>query len=278
MKLTERIHLCGSGAFGLTPDGDCHCYVLDGGSELALIDCGLAGNPQSILFQMEKDGLDISRLKYVLLTHAHPDHSNGCAWLREHLGIQVIASGFEAQILEKGLLDREHLIVSHRTEEGCQRSREKFGIEATQDNMRVVEVSQCIVLAVKPQYYQQVIRQIRDNISAGHLIISIAPGKTLAWLEECFVKDVKVVRTMPNTPAQVGAGMTGICANSLVTADELHAVKRIFASFGRAEVVSESMMDAVVSVSGSAPAYVFLFLEALADAAVGGGIPPEKGH
>lgn len=105
MKLTERIHLCGSGAFGLTPDGDCHCYVLDGGSELALIDCGLAGNPQSILFQMEKDGLDISRLKYVLLTHAHPDHSNGCAWLREHLGIQVIASGFEAQILEKGLLE-----------------------------------------------------------------------------------------------------------------------------------------------------------------------------
>lgn len=189
-----------------------------------------------------------------------------------------MASAMIKGILEKGLLDREHLIVSHRTEEGCQRSREKFGIEATQDNMRVVEVSQCIVLAVKPQYYQQVIRQIRDNISAGHLIISIAPGKTLAWLEECFVKDVKVVRTMPNTPAQVGAGMTGICANSLVTADELHAVKRIFASFGRAEVVSESMMDAVVSVSGSAPAYVFLFLEALADAAVADGMPRKMAY
>lgn len=72
--------------------------------------------------------------------------------------------------------------------------------------------------------------------------------------------------------------MTGICANSLVTADELHAVKRIFASFGRAEVVSESMMDAVVSVSGSAPAYVFLFLEALADAAVADGMPRKMAY
>ena len=105
MKLTERIYLCGSGAFGLTPEGDCHCYVLDGGSELALIDCGLAANPQAILLQMERDGLDIKKLNYVLLTHAHPDHSNGCAWLKEHLGIQVIASEFEAQILEKGILE-----------------------------------------------------------------------------------------------------------------------------------------------------------------------------
>ena len=70
MKLTQGIHLCGSGAFGLTPAGDCHCYVLDGGSELALIDCGIAGHPQAILLQMEKDGLDIGKLKYLFLTHA----------------------------------------------------------------------------------------------------------------------------------------------------------------------------------------------------------------
>ena len=87
-------------------------------------------------------------------------------------------------ILEKKLLDREHLIVSHLTEEGCRGSREKFGIEATQDNLRVVQVSQCIVLAVKPQCYQQVIRQIRNQVSGKHLIISIAPGKTIKWLEE----------------------------------------------------------------------------------------------
>lgn len=105
MKLTQGIHLCGSGAFGLTPAGDCHCYVLDGGSELALIDCGLAGNPQAILLQMEKDGLDIGKLKYLFLTHAHPDHANGSAWLRKHLGVQVAASAFEARVMEQGLLE-----------------------------------------------------------------------------------------------------------------------------------------------------------------------------
>ncbi len=189
-----------------------------------------------------------------------------------------MASAMIKGILEKKLLDRENLIVSHLTEEGCRRSRETFGIEATQDDLRVVDISQCVILAVKPQFYQQVIRQIRDNVSAGHLIVSIAPGKTIQWLEECFVKDVKIVRTMPNTPAQVGAGMTGICANSQVTPEELRMVCRIFGSFGKAEVLPEAMMDAVVSVSGSSPAYVFMFLEALADAAVAEGMPRQMAY
>lgn len=105
MELTRRVHLCGSGAFGLTCEGDCHCYVLDGGNELALIDCGLARNPQAILQQMEKDGLDIGKLRYLLLTHAHPDHANGCSWFQEHMEIRIMASKFEAQVMEYGLLE-----------------------------------------------------------------------------------------------------------------------------------------------------------------------------
>lgn len=189
-----------------------------------------------------------------------------------------MASAMIKGILERKLLDREQLIVSHLTEEGCRRSREAFGIEAVLDNLRVVEVSQCIVLAVKPQYYQQVIRQIRDHVTGSHLIVSIAPGKTIQWLEECFVKDVKLVRTMPNTPAQVGAGMTGICANENVTPEELRVICRIFESFGKAEVVPESVIDAVVSASGSSPAFVFLFIEALADAAVAEGMPRKMAY
>ncbi|MCI8813992.1 MAG: pyrroline-5-carboxylate reductase [Lachnospiraceae bacterium] len=183
-----------------------------------------------------------------------------------------MASAMVKGILDQQLLDREHLIVSDQSEECCQRLREKFGIEATQDNLKVVDEARCIVLAVKPQYYQEVIRQIRDDISVSHLIVTIAPGKTLQWLEDCFVKDVKLIRTMPNTPAQVGAGMTGICANDRVTREELRMVCRIFNSFGKSAVLPESTMDAVVAVSGSSPAYVFLFLEALADAAVADGM------
>lgn len=181
-------------------------------------------------------------------------------------------------IFGQNLLDREHVIVSDASEEACLRLRKAFDIETTQDNLKVVESAQCIVLAVKPQFYQTVIRQIRDNISDSHLIVTIAPGKTIEWLEECFVKDVKIVRTMPNTPAQVGEGMTGICANANVTPEELRMVRRIFSSFGKAQVVPQTMMEAVVSVSGSSPAYVFLFLEALADAAVADGMPRKMAY
>lgn len=189
-----------------------------------------------------------------------------------------MASAMIKGILSQKLLDKGHLIASDASEEVCLRLRETFDIEVSQDNMRVVENAQCIILAVKPQFYQQVIRQIRDDISAGHLIVSIAPGKTIQWLEECFVKDVKIVRTMPNTPAQVGEGMTGICANAHVTQEELRMVRRIFTSFGKAQVLPETMMEAVVSVSGSSPAYVFLFLEALADAAVADGMPRKMAY
>lgn len=189
-----------------------------------------------------------------------------------------IACAMLKGVLSQKLLDKEHVLVSDASEEVCLRLRETFDIEATQDNLKVVENAQCIVLAVKPQFYQTVIRQIRDNISASQLIVSIAPGKTIQWLEDCFVKDVKIVRTMPNTPAQVGEGMTGICANENVTPEELRMVRRIFSSFGKAQVLPESMMEAVVSVSGSSPAYVFLFLEALADAAVADGMPRKMAY
>lgn len=102
MKLTDRIYLCGSGAYGLTPEGDCHCYVIDGGGELALIDCGLQRDPQAILAEMKKDGLETGRLRYLLLTHAHPDHAGGCEWLQKQ-GVMVMTGKEEAEVLEYGL-------------------------------------------------------------------------------------------------------------------------------------------------------------------------------
>ncbi len=105
MKLSENIYLCGSGAFGLSPEGDCHCYALDAGDELVLIDCGLACEPSAILRNMEQDGLDTRKLTTVLLTHTHPDHVGGCAWLKQNLPVRICASAFEAEVLQNGLTE-----------------------------------------------------------------------------------------------------------------------------------------------------------------------------
>ena len=194
------------------------------------------------------------------------------------VGCGNMASAMIEGILRKGLCAREEIIASNRTEEGNKRSQERLGICVTRDNCKVVKEANTIVIAVKPQYYEEVIKEIRDLVTGKHVIISIAPGKTLAWLEEKFGKPVKIVRTMPNTPALVGEGMTGACANSYVKEVELAGVQAILSSFVKYEMVPESLMDVVVSVSGSSPAYVFMFIEAMADAAVADGMPRAQAY
>ena len=128
------------------------------------------------------------------------------------------------------------------------------------------------------QFYAEVIAEIKDDVREDQIIITIAPGKTLAWLKEQFGKNVKIVRTMPNTPALVGAGMTAACPNEYMTKEEIAYVLTLLESFGRVEIIPERLMDTVVSVSGSSPAYVFMFIEAMADAAVSGGMPRAQAY
>ena len=136
-----------------------------------------------------------------------------------------------------------------------------------------------MILAVKPQYYTQVITEIAPLVTGEQLIITIAPGQTLSSLSERFgSNDLKIIRTMPNTPAMVGAGITACTPNGNVTSDELAYVRKILGGFGLSEVISENLMDAVVSVSGSSPAYVFMFIEAMADAAVADGMPRAQAY
>ena len=144
------------------------------------------------------------------------------------------------------------------------------------DDNREAAKAEIVILSVKPQYYEQTIAQIRDEITEEQVIVTLAPGKTLEWLKEQFGKTVKIVRTMPNTPAMVGAGMTAACANAEVTKEELEKVLKILRS--EVEVVPEHLIDAVVSTSGSSPAYVFMMIEAMADAAVADGMPRPQAY
>lgn len=181
-------------------------------------------------------------------------------------------------ILKKQICEKSDIIVSNSTEASCMKNHEKFGIETTTDNLQVAEAADILVLSVKPQYYESVIAQVKELIREDQLIITIAPGKTLAWLREQFGKDVKIIRTMPNTPALVGEGMTAACPNEFVEKDDLEKALVVLNSFGKTEIVSENLMDVVVSVSGSSPAYIFMIIEAMADGAVSDGMPRSQAY
>ena len=194
------------------------------------------------------------------------------------IGCGNMASAMISGMLKKGLYKKDEIIVSNLTEEGSKRSREKLGVVTTLDNHEVVKNTKLVFLAVKPQFYEEVLNEVKDELTPEHTVVGIAPGKTLAWLEEKCGQPLKVVRMMPNTPAQVGEGMTGVCANEKVSAEELAQICEITDSFGRTEVVPERLMDAVSAVSGCSPAYVFMFIEAMADAAVAQGMPRKQAY
>ena len=109
--------------------------------------------------------------------------------------------------------------------------------------------SDILVLSVKPQVYPAVIKEIRDEVSSEQIIVTIAAGVSMEAAERQFGKEVKIVRVMPNTPALVGEGMSGLCCNEYVTEEEFDRVHKIFESFGKAEKITENLMDAVVGVT-----------------------------
>ena len=193
------------------------------------------------------------------------------------IGTGNMAGAIMGGIIRNGVLKPEEIIGSDILEAGREKVHSLYGICVTDDNREAAK-AEIVVLSVKPQYYEQTIAQIRDEITDEQVIVTLAPGKTLEWLQGQFGKDVKIVRPMPNTSAMVGAGMTAACANALVTKEELEKVLTILRSFGEVEVVSEHLIDAVVSASVSSPAYVFMMIEAMADAAVADGMPRPQAY
>ncbi|MDB5396212.1 MAG: proC [Rhodospirillales bacterium] len=133
-----------------------------------------------------------------------------------------------------------------------------------------------ILLAVKPQMLDQVLPGLKERLPDGALVISIAAGKTLAYFADRLGPSAAVVRTMPNTPAAIGRGITVCCANGTVGAQQRETTDRLLAAVGQvAWTEDESLMHAVTAVSGSGPAYVFLLIEALQAAGEASGLPPD---
>ncbi len=189
------------------------------------------------------------------------------------IGLGNMAKAVIGGMLQNQMVQPGDIVGTARTEKTREAVSGAYGIETRQSNEEVAREAEVLILAVKPQFFQEVIGQIRDAVSENTLVISIAAGKTLRWIEDAFGREIKLVRCMPNTPALVGAGCTGVCVNDRVSEEELAYSIRLMESFGRASLVPEHLMDAVGAVSGSSPAYVFMFIEAMADAGVAAGMP-----
>lgn len=194
------------------------------------------------------------------------------------IGTGNMAGAIMGGIIRNQIFSPEEIIGADISPAGRDRVKAEHGICVTESNQEAAREAEVLILSVKPQYYADAIAEIRDCVSEDQLIITIAPGKTLSWLQEQFGKPVKLVRTMPNTPALVGEGMTAACKNSNVTEEEMEYALKILGSFGKVQVVPEHLIDAVVAVSGSSPAYVFMFIEAMADAAVAEGMPRAQAY
>lgn len=154
---------------------------------------------------------------------------------------------------------------------------DQYGINVAQSAQKS-PVADIVFGAVKPGIMIKVLSEITSSLNKESLVVSIAAGVTLDQLARALGHDRKIVRAMPNTPSLVNAGMTSVTPNALVTPEDTADVLNIFRCFGEAEVIAESMIHPVVGVSGSAPAYVFMFIEAMADAAVLGGMPRAQAY
>lgn len=195
------------------------------------------------------------------------------------IGLGNMASAMIGGMLKKGLVNSQDIIGSDVSEVGRAKAAEQFGIEVCADNKKVAAEADILFFAVKPIFLPQVMAEIADIIKENTVIVSIVAGKSIDFIKQGMGgKSRKIVRCMPNTPALVGEGCTGVCTSESVTKEELNQVLNLLQSFGVAQEVPERLMDAVVAVSGSAPAYVFLFIEAMADAAVAEGMPRNQAY
>lgn len=181
-------------------------------------------------------------------------------------------------LVSSGRITPASILVFDRKPATNQAMQQQYGITPGASAREVAEQADILVGAVKPNVILNIMDELAGSVKKDALVVSIAAGVTLASLTGALGADRKIIRAMPNTPALVGEGMTSITPNALVSDEETQLVVDIFSCFGKAAVVPEYQIHSVVAVSGSAPAYVFMFIEAMADAAVLGGMPRAQAY
>ncbi|WP_022748696.1 pyrroline-5-carboxylate reductase [Lachnobacterium bovis] len=194
------------------------------------------------------------------------------------IGCGNMGSAMISGILESKLVESKNIFAAVKSKESALDKENKLGIKVCCNNAEVAKKSDILFLAVKPQFMDEILEEIKNEVSNDTVIISIAAGKDINYYEKKLGEDKKIIRAMPNTPSMVKEGMMGICINCNVQKEEIDMVKELCMGFSKTEVVPENLMGVVTAVSGSSPAYVFMFIEAMADAAVLGGMPRKQAY
>jgi pyrroline-5-carboxylate reductase len=176
-------------------------------------------------------------------------------------------------LLKSKLLSPELTCATVQHEERAKALASKLNVKVGTDNAAAVRGADIILVAVKPQVVQEVMREISGQITPAQLIVSVAASVPTSMIESGLPEKIPVIRAMPNTPCSIGSGMTAICKGKYADAGQIAMTCRMFDVVGRTVVVDEKHMDAVTGLSASGPAYIYIILESLAEAGVKVGLP-----
>jgi pyrroline-5-carboxylate reductase len=175
--------------------------------------------------------------------------------------------------LRSGLFTPAQITATVAHPERADALTRQLRIAVSTDNSAAVHNADIVLLGVKPTQVAELVREIAPALKPGALILSIAASVKLSTIENAFGGEIAVVRAMPNTPAKLGAGITALCRGRFVSDAQLAQAERIFSTVGRAVVIDEKHMDAATGLSGSGPAFIYIIIEALAEAGVNVGLP-----
>lgn len=194
------------------------------------------------------------------------------------IGCGNMAKAMIGGIIKSNLVIPKNIIASAKTKETLEKVSNKYGIRTSLDNKEVAKKSDYLIIAVKPYMYGEVLEEIKDIINEDQVIIGIGAGISIDYMKKILGTNVLVVKTMPNTPAMVGEGMTALIFDNNIDMVKREEVMSIFNSFGKCEIIDDSLMDGFTALCGSSPAYVYMMIEAMADAGVLEGIPRKQAY
>ena len=191
--------------------------------------------------------------------------------------IGIIGGGQMAEAMIRGFIDKgmftpENILVSEPVEERRNYLEKNYKVKTTDKNLEVVKNRNILILAVKPQVMKLVLEEIKSALTPEHLIITIAAGLPIRFYES-ILGEVRLIRVMPNTCALVHRSISALSKGGSAKPEDLKVAQEIFSAIGETVIVDENLIDAITALSGSGPAYVSLFVEALVDAGVNAGLP-----